>query len=115
VVFLRPIGQKRHNIDDDIVLICMNRMNNIDAAGWHTVMNGLANVTSIKLLNGIEGLGGLFAGNETEAVLGGKRIVEYEGLEVVLRLLLRNQKTLEKVDLRWVWMPDRLKMGCQFA
>jgi hypothetical protein len=76
------------------------RQNNITTEGWNAVMDELANVTSIQSFNGIEGLGGLFAGRQTEAVLGGKGVVKNEALEVVSRLLLRNQGTLAVVDLR---------------
>ena len=81
----------------------LRRQNHINVAGWYGVMDGLENVTSITSLNGIEGLGGLFAGRQTKAVLGNKRVVYNEAVEVVSRLLLRNQETLEVVDLRWVW------------
>jgi hypothetical protein len=78
----------------------IRRQNSIHAAGWYAVMDGLASVTSIQSLNGIEGLGGLFAGRQTKAALGGKGVVKNEALEVVSRLLLRNQGTLAVVDLR---------------
>jgi hypothetical protein len=72
----------------------------MDTTCWYAVMDGLANVTSIKSFNGIEGLEGLFAGLQTEAALGGKEIVKNEAAEVVSRLLLRNKATLKIVDLR---------------
>ena len=63
-------------------------------------MDGLEKVTSITSFNGVEGLGGLFAGRQTEAMLADKDLITNEAFEVAMRLLLRNQETLARVDLR---------------
>ena len=72
----------------------------IDEAGWHAVMDKLESATSITSLNGINGLGGLFAGRAEEANLSSKGLREQDALVAVSRLLLRNRKTLTKLDLR---------------
>jgi hypothetical protein len=63
-------------------------------------MDGLASVTSITSLNGVDGLGELFAGGQTEVVLSGKNLGEAEAAVAVSRLLLRSETTLTKLDLR---------------
>ena len=76
------------------------RQTSIKAAIWHAIMDGLASVTSITSLNGVDGLGELFAGGQTEVVLSGKNLGEAEAAVAVSRLLLRSETTLTKLDLR---------------
>jgi hypothetical protein len=78
----------------------ISRQNSIDTAAWHAIMDGLASVTSITSLNGVDGLGELFAGGQTEVLLSGKNLEEAEAAVAVSRLLLRSETTLTKLDLR---------------
>ena len=72
-------------------------------------MDGLASVTSITSLNGVDGLGELFAGGQTEVVLSGKNLAKAEAVVAVSRLLLRSETTLTKLDLRYFsWLDLRL-------
>jgi hypothetical protein len=77
------------------------RQNSLDAAAWHQIMDGLEPVTSITSLNGLDGVGGLFAGNQTEVLLGGKGLEEKEAVVAVARLLGRSRGTLTRLDLRY--------------
>ena len=72
----------------------------LDAAGWNTVMDGLAGATSVTALNGVNGLGGLFAGGQTRAVLDGRDLEDKEAVVATARLLRRNEATLKTLDLR---------------
>ena len=88
-------------VNVDLVIpkgIC--RENYIDTASWHAVMDGLAAVTSITSLNGVDGLGGLFAGGQDKADLRGKSLSEREAVLAVSRLLMRSEQTLTELDLR---------------
>ena len=74
------------------------RQNRLGATGWHAVMNGLAEATSITSLNGVEGLGRLFKGGQAEVDL--KRMLKWKEAEVaVTRLLPRSKATLTKLKL----------------
>ena len=75
------------------------RRNNIDEAGWLAVVDGLKSATSIKSLNGVDGLDKIFAGN-VEAVLSKRGLREREATVVIMRLLLRSKTKLVKLDLR---------------
>ena len=76
------------------------RQNGLDAAAWHQVMDGLEAFSSITSLNGLDGVGGLFAGSQTEVQLGGKGLAEKEAVVAVARLLERSRATLTRLDLR---------------
>jgi hypothetical protein len=76
------------------------RRNGLDAAAWHQVMDGLKAVTSVRSLNGLEGVRGLFAGSQTDVQLGGKGLAEKEAVVAVARLLARSGATLTRLDLR---------------
>ena len=81
-----------------ISAIC--RQNNIDALGWHVIMDGLDRITTITSLNGLGGLGGLFVGGQSVAELGDKDLMSKEVVIAVARLLRRSEATLTKLDLR---------------
>ena len=76
------------------------RQNNIDEAGWNAIMDGLEMVTSITSLNGVNGLGELFAGTAVDADLRYKRLREREAMVAVSVLLPRCKSTLKTLDLR---------------
>ena len=63
-------------------------------------MDGLEAVTTITSLNGLDCIGGLFAGSQTTVMLGGKGLTETEAVVAVARLLARSRTTLTKLDLR---------------
>ena len=63
-------------------------------------MDGLAGATSVTSLNGVDGLGGLFAGGQAEAALGGRDLLRQEAVVGVARLLRRSEATLTRLDLR---------------
>ena len=62
-------------------------------------MDGLAASTSITSLNGVEGVGELFAGRVTEVNLKNMNLLEREATVAISRLLLRSVETLTKLDL----------------
>jgi hypothetical protein len=76
------------------------RGNGLDSAGWDVVADSLVGITSITSINGVDGCGPLFEGQQTEINLTGKRLRENEAIAVVARMLLRSAGTLEKLDLR---------------
>jgi hypothetical protein len=88
------------NIVIKLTVHATTRLNEIDAAEWHAIMDDLATITSITSLNGVDGLGELFAGGQTEVVLSGKNLAKAEAAVAVSRLLLRSETTLTKLDLR---------------
>ena len=63
-------------------------------------MDGLATVVSITTLNGVDGLGDLFAGRAVKVDLSRKFLPKREMMMVISRLLLRNKNTLTQLDLR---------------
>ena len=65
-------------------------------------MDGLEAVTSITSLNGVDCVGGPFAGNQTEVLLGRKGLAKNEAVVAVARLLSRSRTTLTRLDLRCV-------------
>ena len=97
-----------------MILRNIRRENSIDAAGWHAVMDGLAVVTSITELNGVDGLGGLFVGGLDKADLRSKSLGRKEAVVAVSRLLVRNEQTLEKLDLRCPCVLAAFYITCQF-
>jgi hypothetical protein len=64
-------------------------------------MDGLEAVTSITSLNGLDGVGKLFAGGQTEVQLRGKGLASSEVVVSVARLLGRSRATLTRLDLRY--------------
>jgi hypothetical protein len=76
------------------------RHNNIDTAGWRSVMDGLESVKSITRLNGLDLGRGLFAGAQSAIDLGNKNLREHQALDAVARLLTRSKGTLTSLDLR---------------
>ena len=77
-----------------------DRQNGLDAAAWRQVMDGLEAVTSITSLNGVAGVGGLFAGSQTEVQLCWKGLEKEEAVVAVAQLLARSRATLTRLDLR---------------
>ena len=63
-------------------------------------MDGLEMVASIRSLNGVNGLGELFAGTAEEADLSSKKLREHEMMTAISRLLLRSDTILTTLDLR---------------
>ena len=64
-------------------------------------MDGLAAVTSITCLNGVDGLGGLFAGGQATVLLPSRKLEACEAVEAVSVLLRRSEDTLTALDLRY--------------
>ena len=77
-----------------------HRKNGLDAAGWHAIMDGLAETTSLTCLNGVEGLGPLFRGGQAEVDLRSKDVGGKEAAVAVSRLLRRSGATMTRLDLR---------------
>ena len=77
-----------------------HRKNGLDAAGWHAIMDGLAETTSLTCLNGVEGLGPLFQGGQAEVDLRSKDVGGKEAAVAVSRLLRRSGATMTRLDLR---------------
>ena len=69
----------------------------MDGLGWHAIMDGLAAVTSINSLNGVQGLNELFGGGQTEVILQNKAL---QANEAVVAVVLRSSSTVTKLDLR---------------
>ena len=76
------------------------RKNDIGDEGWHAVMDGLTAVTSINTLNGVEGLGEMFARTAATAPLSGKGLRAREAVVAISRLLQQCETTLTELDLR---------------
>ena len=78
----------------------IRRQNDLDTSAWHQVMDSLEAVTSVTSLNGLNSVGGLFAGSQTEVQLGWKGLGQKEAVVAVARLLARSGTTLTRLDLR---------------
>ena len=67
---------------------------------WFKLMVWLAAITSLKSLNGVDGLGGLFQGGKAWINLFDKGLRKKEAAVVMGRLLLRSESKLTSLDLR---------------
>ena len=63
-------------------------------------MDALAGATRLTSLNGVEGLGELFRGGQTEASIQEKGLGKNEMAVVVTRLLRRSEATMTQLNLR---------------
>ena len=77
-----------------------HRQNGLDAAGWHAIIDGLAETTSLTCLNGVERLGPLFRGGQAEVNLRSTDVGGKEAAVAVSRLLRRSEATITRLDLR---------------
>jgi hypothetical protein len=89
----------------------IRRQNDLDTSAWHQVMDSLEAVTSVTSLNGLNSVGGLFAGSQMEVQLGGKGLGEREAVVAVARLLVRSRGTLIRLDLRCYIRLHRANLG----
>ena len=76
------------------------RRNQIDEAGWHVVMDGLASVKSIMSFNCVDELEELFTGGVNKAALSRKCLQMWEATVAISRLLLLSKWTLDALSLR---------------
>ena len=79
---------------------CSDRRNGLEEIQWRWVMDGLEGNTFISSFNGVDGLENIFKGGQKELDLRNKNLDENEAVVPVVRLLLRSEATLTKLDLR---------------
>jgi hypothetical protein len=77
----------------------IRRQNQLEPAGWHTLMDGLSAITTLTSFNGVN-FGRLFAGGQIEALLIDQALGRHEAVVAMARLLQRSCDSLTRLDLR---------------
>ena len=75
-------------------------MNDVDYEGWDKIMPNVGG--SIKIFNGLDCYGDLFAGGQSSIDLSSRGLHDNEVVVAAAVIVAKNSEVLERLDLRFV-------------